>query len=91
MLWQAGLNFIPWECMSLVVEQKRSNEKVGFLHGFVLLLVQIVYMHHIPVRRGGQLAGVCSLLPPRGTQGSNSGGQAWLQVPLPSDLPHSPL
>lgn len=36
--------------MSLVVEQKR-----GFLHRFVLLLVRTVYMHHIPVRRGGQL------------------------------------
>ena len=32
----------------------------------------------------GQLVGVGPLLPPCGSQGSTSGGQAWQQVPVPT-------
>lgn len=42
----------------------------------------------------GQIAGVCSLLLPRGTQKSNSGCQSWLQEPLPQShlaSPYSPF
>lgn len=44
----------------------------------------------MPEEVRGQLAGLGSLLPPRESQGSNSGTQAQLQAPLPTEPSHKP-
>ena len=38
----------------------------------------------------GQSSGVSSRLPPCGSQGLNSGPQAWLEAPAPTEPSHQP-
>ena len=47
--------------------------------------------HNVDVEVRGQLEGVGSPLPPCGSQRSNSGLQAWQQVPLPTEPSSQPL
>lgn len=50
-----------------------------------------VGVHTMGVEVKEQLAGISSFFFPCGSEGSNSGCQAWWQALLPTEPPHQPL
>lgn len=52
---------------------------------YVCVCVHLSAYHNIGVEGREQCVRICSLLPLCGSQGLNSGHEAWWQVPLPSE------